>query len=249
MRKVISGKLKPGLILEIEKMMGIYYQVFAPEDIRKNYIQTVSRINTNFQGLYNQWSPVNEFYFVINDKYKCVNADSEQTLKRIKVQYSLDACGFFTSSDLEKLFFQLSDDQIQAIVGFLPNLDFISLDYSVLNEVVGYIIRMPLTPITSKIKAPDWNEKTRFNNLTGYPAFLLNYGSQQLGALNRYLIQNTTLVDELQKGYSHNINFLFHDSRLLECIDPGQKYELYIILKELIAGSGKQYIITLQPIR
>ena len=48
----------------------------------------------------------------------------------------------------------------------------------------------------------------------------------------------------LLKGYGHNVDFIFHDSRLLDGIDPRQKYELFLILKELIANSRKQYILT-----
>lgn len=48
----------------------------------------------------------------------------------------------------------------------------------------------------------------------------------------------------LHQGFGHKISFLFHDSRLLEGIDPRQKHELFMILKEVIASSGKQYIIT-----
>lgn len=181
---------------------AIYYQVFAPEDIRKKYTKTVSKINTDFQGLIKQWSPVKEFYFVVNDKFNGVNADSEQTLKELESIYSLRAAGFFTSSDLERLLFKLDDDQIQAVIGFLPNPDLLHLDYSALNEVVGYIMRMPLTPISGQIKFPDWDKKIQFNNLTEYPTYLLNHGSQQLGALNTFLNQNISLADELQKHLS-----------------------------------------------
>ena len=80
---------------------AIYYQVFAPEDIRKSYTQAVSKINTDFKGLIQQWNPVKEFYFVVNDKFNGVNADSEQALKSIETNYSLDASGFFTSTNLE----------------------------------------------------------------------------------------------------------------------------------------------------
>jgi len=48
----------------------------------------------------------------------------------------------------------------------------------------------------------------------------------------------------LLKGYGHNVDFIFHDSRLLEGIDPRQKFDLITILKEYIEGSNKQYIIT-----
>lgn len=48
----------------------------------------------------------------------------------------------------------------------------------------------------------------------------------------------------LLKGYGHKINFIFHDSRLLDGIDPRQKYELLQIIKEYIVDSGKQYIMS-----
>ena len=46
---------------------GIFYQVFAPEDIRKSYLSTVSKIVTDFTGLLTQWPEVKEFYFLVND--------------------------------------------------------------------------------------------------------------------------------------------------------------------------------------
>lgn len=169
------------------KSKGIYYQVFAPEDIRLNYTKTIGKINADFQGLIKHWGPVNEFYFVVNDKFNGVNPDCERALNEIKTKYSLKASEFLTSSDLENKLFQLDDDQIQTIVGFLPNPDLLHLDYTVLHEVVGYIMHMPLTPIFGQINFPNWDEKIQFNNLTEHPKFLLNNGSQQLGALNTYL--------------------------------------------------------------
>lgn len=184
------------------KAKGIYFQVYAPEDIRKSYTEVISKIKRDFQGLVQDWTTVNEFYFVVNDKYNGVNADCEIALEEIRTNHSLKVSEFLTSSDLEKRLFQLDNDQIQAVIGFLPNPDLLHLDYSVLHEVVGYIMRMPLTPILGEIKFPNWDEKIQFNDLTEYPKHLLNHGSQQLGALKTYLSQDTTLADELQKQIS-----------------------------------------------
>ena len=49
----------------------------------------------------------------------------------------------------------------------------------------------------------------------------------------------------LLKGYSHKINFLFHDSRLLDGINPRQTAELFRVLNEYINRNKKQYILTL----
>jgi uncharacterized protein YydD (DUF2326 family) len=46
----------------------------------------------------------------------------------------------------------------------------------------------------------------------------------------------------LFKGYGHHIKCLFHDSRLFDAIDERQKTELFIIVAEMFAGKGYQYI-------
>lgn len=48
----------------------------------------------------------------------------------------------------------------------------------------------------------------------------------------------------LLKGHGHRMNVLFHDSRLLDGVDPRQSAELFRILKEYILTNNKQYILT-----
>jgi len=48
----------------------------------------------------------------------------------------------------------------------------------------------------------------------------------------------------LLKGFGHKIDFIFHDSRILDGIDPRQKHELFLIINEYIKQSNKQYILT-----
>ena len=48
----------------------------------------------------------------------------------------------------------------------------------------------------------------------------------------------------LFKGQNHNIDFLFHDSRLFDGIDERQKAELFKIVYEEFTNSKKQYIAT-----
>ncbi len=184
------------------KSEGTYFQVFAPEDIRKSYTDVVSKIQTDFNGLKKHWNPVNNFYFVVNDKFNGVNADSEKTLTEIKEKHSLLDSGFLTASDLERMLFEQDDDIIQTVIGFIPNIDLGQLDYSALNQVVGHIMRLPLVPLIGEIKFPDWDQKIKFNGLSDVPKFHLNHGSQQLGALSTYLNQNTTVAEELQKQLS-----------------------------------------------
>lgn len=100
---------------------GIFYQVYAPEDIKKSYVDAVKKIKTDFEGLKAQWNSINEFYFVINDKYKGVNADCEKTIKEIRNNHNLVETGFLTAKSMENILFTLEDDQIFNITGFIPD--------------------------------------------------------------------------------------------------------------------------------
>ncbi len=182
------------------KTKGIFYQVYAPEDIRKSYTNIVSKLKEDFDGLKAQWSPVNEFYFVVNDKYKGVNADCEKIIQAIKKSYNLNNAGFLTAKDLENILFGLEDDQIYSITGFIPDPANIQLDFSILNEVIGYIMQLPLNNDNkSKIVLPDWNEKIKLNVLSEFVSQLLNNGSFQLHSLDEYLKNNSDfLVDSLR---------------------------------------------------
>jgi hypothetical protein len=194
---IIGDRKNDGYI----KTKGIFYQVFAPEDIRTSYAKVIDKLKTDFVGLKSQWKPIYEFYFVVNDKYKGVNADCEITIQEIKVTHNLNNAGFLTAKDMENKLFTLEDDQIFSITGFIPDPAQIKqLDYSILNEVVGYIMQLPLNKgDKAKIALPDWDAKIKFNNLSEPIAHLLNNGYSQLHALDKYLSNNSNfLADSLR---------------------------------------------------
>lgn len=183
------------------KNKGIFYQVYAPEDIRKSYTAAISKLKEDFKDLKRQWSPINEFYFVVNDKYKGVNADCEKTIQDIKTLHSLKNAGFLTAKDIENILFNLDDDQIFSITGHIPDPANIKyLDFSILNEVIEHIIKLPLSKVDkSKIVAPDWDDKIKLNSLSEYISKLLNNGSFQLHSLDEYLKNNGNfLADSLR---------------------------------------------------
>jgi hypothetical protein len=170
-------------------------------------------LKTDFDGLKSHWNPVNEFYFVVNDKYKGVNADCEQTIQEIKEKHHLNDTGFLTAKDLENILFKLDYDQIFLITGNIPDPAAIKqLDYSILNEVIGYIMQLPLNiGENSKIVLPDWYEKIKFNNLSEPVANLLNNGYFQLHSLNEYLSNNSdfladSLRDKMNEIFSQEKN-------------------------------------------
>ncbi len=64
--------------------------------------------------------------------------------------------------------------------------------------------------------------------------------SDGIGNVKLFCFDTTLLL----KGFNHKVDFIFHDSRLLDGIDPRQKHELFIIVNEYFKQIGKQYILT-----
>lgn len=183
------------------KTEGIFYQVYAPEDSQKSYPTLVKKLKADFTGLKRQWSPVNEFYFVINERYNGVNADCEIILQDIKNSNNLAKAGFLTAKDLENILFNLTDDQIFSITGFIPDPAKIkSLDYSILNEVVSHIMHLPLTRGNNLgLVPPNWDDKIKFNGLSKPVSDLLNGGFWQINSLDAHLKNNSNfLADSLR---------------------------------------------------
>ena len=182
------------------KSKGIFFQVFAPEEISKSYVNVVKKLNDDFEGLIQQWTPVHEFYFVVNDKYKGINADCEQAIQAIKRVYTLKNTGFKTAKDIENLLFTLDDDQIYTITGFFPDPALIQLDYAVLNEVIQHLMSSSLPKASDSAAIyPDWDDKISFNQLARLDAEFLNNGFFQLGSLDEYLNnQSNFFADEVK---------------------------------------------------
>jgi hypothetical protein len=188
------------------KSKGIFYQVFAPEDIRLKYPEAVKKLVDDFSGLISQWSPVNEFYFVINDKYDGVNADIEISMNKIITTNNLVDGKVVTAKDLENILFSLADDQIINIVGHIPDPSKIQLDFSILNEVIKYIMKLSLDqPLPPDIKMPDWDRKIVFNQLSKATAQRLNNGYLQVNNLQKYLENNSNFLADILRDKMNEI--------------------------------------------
>jgi len=188
---------------------GIFYQVFAPEVIKKSYVEVVKKTKKDFTGLLSQWKDIKEFYFVVNDKLNGVNADCEQAIQDIKTDYNLQNAGILIVKDLENILFKLDDDQIINIVGNAPDPALIRFDFSILGEVIDFIMKLPLpSGEEANIILPDWKEKIKFNDLSDYIADYLNNGCIHIPSLNKYLSNNSdfladSLRDKMNDIYVH----------------------------------------------
>lgn len=99
---------------------GTYYQVYAPEELFTNTENAQKKVKADFKKLKEYWneiSVINNFYFVVNDKFQGVSPHIHNTLNDIKNNNSLSSCGVFDSRSLENELFCLSNDLICNILG------------------------------------------------------------------------------------------------------------------------------------
>lgn len=131
-----------------EKVLGRYFQVFAPENPSTSKRAAIAKAAEDFKDkLLPYWGTFcvpREYFFVFNDKYLGTVLDIERTLATIKENHKLEACDVFLSKHLEQEFICLHEDQIYMIVGGLPTWEpSEGLDYSVLGEVIRHIQSCP----------------------------------------------------------------------------------------------------------
>ena len=182
------------------KSKGIYYQVYAPEKPDNSYPNVVKKINEDFQGLYQHWQNIEEFYFVFNDEYLGVSPECSKTIDSLKQKYSLKESDFVLAKDLEDILFELTDDQILMVIGGIPDPANISvLDYSIVMEIINQIRQFPLQRSDDNLVVPDWDKKIQFNDLSHATNIRLSNGSFHLGKLEGFLKnQSRFLADEIR---------------------------------------------------
>ena len=183
------------------KSTGQYYQVYAPENAQHREKETIDKLVTDFNGLYAYWNgtvtPIKEFHFVINDKYKGTYPSLHPELTQIENNHPGISCKPFLCQHLEDLFLKLPHGHIMDILGKIPNAEDISLDTSVLGEVIVYLVSLNNTVLIEKFPAnPNFEEKIQFNSLSPQVATFLRYGSYQDGALKEYFKLNSTFAKE-----------------------------------------------------
>lgn len=184
-----------------DKTTGVYYQVYAPENIskQKTIVDAVKKVRVDFLGLKKQWHklcPIQEFYYVVNDKYKGLPPDVEQEILILGSEHPDISCDTFSSNSLEGIFMGLVEDDIIDIIGVPPNEEEISfLDYDVLNTAVKHLMHSESDfTLDSFVEDPNFESKIIFNELSSVCSNLLNVASYQIGDLEAYFMNTGDFV-------------------------------------------------------
>jgi hypothetical protein len=175
---------------------GTYYQVYGPEDFSKSVEKAVTKLNDNFQRLYEEWqesTPIQHYYFVLNDKYKGTYPDIEKAIAALRQQYSDITFGIVLAKDVEAIFMELEEDGMSDIIGNIPNpLKIGSIDYSLLNEVISHIMNYEGAMVQENYGyEPNFDKKIEFNALSRYTASILEAGRRSVYILDEYFKHNS----------------------------------------------------------
>lgn len=226
------------------KSTGQYYQVYAPENLQNREKESIEKLVTDFGGLFTYWNatvtPIKEFNFVLNDRYLGTYPSLHPELSKIESNHFGVKCNPFLCQHLEDIFLKLSHNHIEDILGIIPLAEDISLNVSILHEVIDHLIRLKNDALPEKFPAnPDFEDKIEFNSLSMHIATFLRYGSYQEGSLKEYFRLNSTFTKEdLKNTFSQ-----LYQIALNEIPDSADKSDLvfFDIVKKATPNSGKIY--------
>jgi len=196
-----------------EPTVGRYYQVYAPEDATTKESNSVKKLEADFAGLKKYWTDlysagIQEFFFVLNDRYKGAYPTTHKALSDLKKNHSLQKADVFACKDLERVTFdELGDDQVQVVVGFIPDFSMVvKVDYQILTEVVAHILEnIPDKAVPGKLISPEFETKLTFNELSAAAPYL-KAGSYQSSSVELFFDRN---VDFARQAVRQSLNDMY----------------------------------------
>lgn len=219
-----------------DKEKGVYYQVYAPEDIKNNPVMnTINKLNKTIPELLEYWdevSKVKEIYFVINDKYKGVYADVTKELEKLNKSYPNVTIKKLLAKDLEKIFMEnLSEIQKENVIGEINDEFITSINFEEVNHIVKYIFETFKEDESNlKLNAPDFNEKLEFNGLGSYCRNALISGGYNIGKLDEKYF---SIHPERKQAIGEFLNKIYESALKIYSIPEDADKIFYFILEKI----------------
>jgi hypothetical protein len=228
---------------------GQYFQVYGPENIESKIHEAIAKITTDANGLVQHWQGITEIVYVVNDKFKGANVTVHQLIQeltreitklgeKLNVQITL-----WTARQIENAFLELSDEQMTRIISpsFLVVDPCYDIDYASLSEVVKYIAQLPFNHTDTTLRAPKFEEKIVFNNLSEQISTRLNAQYLNNTEIKDYFDRNGGyLADTLRDRFAS----LYQEAKSLivdDCTNNDYMY-IYIRRKACPENAGKAFV-------
>jgi hypothetical protein len=196
-----QGKYGDGKCDGFNSILGIYYQVYAPENLSGNEKTANKKLDDAVAGIIKFWKAnnfdVKKCFFVVNDKFQHLYATAHTNAKSVSLKYDID-CEMFTCRNLMDLFLSLDEDSIINIIGIIPDpLNISTVDYSIMSEVIGFLLKSKGHNIKEAIPSnPDFENKIIFNRLSTAVSSFLSAGQRQYYVIKDYFELNSKFDKE-----------------------------------------------------
>ena len=224
---------------------GIFFQVYAPENLRFKESEAIDKLNEDFSGIIKHWKDqgyeINEFNYAVNDKYKGSYPTLIKAINEIQKTHGIKT-RLYRNKHLEEAFLSLQEDKILDIIGFLPDPDRIeNLDFNIMNQVVNFLLSSEATFKQEAIPDnPDFDEKIEFNSLSKQVKSYLDYARFQRYQIDEYFEFNSNFErEELRLRF----NELYREALIKIPEGETQSDEIFFHIAEKAAPKNTQAIL------
>ena len=138
----------------------------------------------------------------------------------------------------EDIFMKLSKNAIQDIIGILPTPPFEIVSYSVVDDVLQYLLgEQKPYKLEEELTNIEFEEKIKFNRLGGYVEKLLISASYQHGTLERFFNRNNAYIKD---KISHKFKEIYNKGKQQSDFANDNDALFFYILKKASPQENKQ---------
>lgn len=98
---------------------GVYFQVYAPENLEKNINLAIKKLKDDVDKIRQNWeemSPIRVFIYVINDKYNGIPRPLWKAMYEIQAKYKIDRVDIMGAKELYSCFSDLKEEYKYSII-------------------------------------------------------------------------------------------------------------------------------------
>lgn len=213
-----------------------YYQIYAPlASTTANPIAEFNKAVTDYAKLIQKWGDIKGYSFVINDKFTQIPAPLQNNFQNFIEEKKIPEGRIISSLQLQKLFMKLEEDMKLDVLGVYCIDEGLSSNFepTLIGELINYLIENTDNPFNFlTAKAPNFDEKITFNNLSGFLAARLISNYAEVYKINEFLdVQG----DDLSQSLSLSINKIYKEiSSSIPLGDEDRSSLIYLALREAL---------------